>query len=196
MMPGFSHRNRPTKMHDQGERCLYLNSGNDHSSDTHKVITPASIVTYSAHCTFGYRRQFQGEGPTWGGGCYYLFAAVAVYGVFTGSDTGSVGSGDIFTRRHLHAATPGASAAPRGGGIRPVSLSGAAAAGASWISSRGGGVLPAFSSARAPAASAAPRGGGHSSHVFIGSGGYVGGCGGIFPRRGYSRRGSSGGGNR
>ena len=30
---------------------------------------------------------------------------------------------------------------------------------ASWISSRGDGVLPAFSSARAPAASAAPRGG-------------------------------------
>ena len=36
----------------------------------------------------------------------------------------------------------------------------AAAAGASWISSRGEGVLPAFSPARAPAASAAPRGGG------------------------------------
>ena len=41
-----------------------------------------------------------------------------------------------------------------------MSSSGAAAAGASWISSRGEGLLPAFSSARAPAASAAPRGGG------------------------------------
>ena len=69
MMPGFRHRNRPTKMRDKGERCFYLNSGNDHSSDTHKVITPAGIATYSAHCTFGYRRQaFQGEVPTCGGG--------------------------------------------------------------------------------------------------------------------------------
>ena len=100
MMPGFRHhRNRPTKMHDKRERCFYLNSGNDHPSNTHKVITPASIATYSAHCTFGYRHQaFQGEVPTWGGGFYYLFAAVVVYGVFSGSGTGSVGSGDIFPR--------------------------------------------------------------------------------------------------
>ena len=41
-----------------------------------------------------------------------------------------------------------------------MSSSGAAAAGASWISLRGKGVFPAFSSARAPAASAAPREGG------------------------------------
>ena len=69
MMPGFRHRNRPTKMHDKGERCFYLNSGNDHSSNTHKVITPAGIATYSAHCAFGYRHQaFQGEVPTWEGG--------------------------------------------------------------------------------------------------------------------------------
>ena len=27
-MPGFRHRNRPTKMHDKGERCVYLNFGN------------------------------------------------------------------------------------------------------------------------------------------------------------------------
>ena len=68
MMPGFRHRNRPTKMHDKGERCFYLNSGNDHSCNTHIVITPVGIATYSAHCTFGYRRQaFQGEVPTWGG---------------------------------------------------------------------------------------------------------------------------------
>ena len=49
MMPGFRHRNRPTKMHDKGERCFYLNPGNDHSFDTHKIITPAGIATYSAH---------------------------------------------------------------------------------------------------------------------------------------------------
>ena len=53
-------------MHDKGERCFYLNSGKDHSSDTHKVITPAGIATYFAHCTFGYRSQaFQGEVSTW-----------------------------------------------------------------------------------------------------------------------------------
>ena len=65
MMQGFRHRNRPTKMHDKGERCFYLNSGKDHSSNTHKVIIPAGIATYSAHYTLGYRRQaFQGEVPT------------------------------------------------------------------------------------------------------------------------------------
>ena len=68
MMQGFRHRNRHTKMRDKGERCFCLNSGNDHSSDTHKVITPAGIATYSPHYTFEYRRQvFQGEVPTWGG---------------------------------------------------------------------------------------------------------------------------------
>ena len=99
MVPGFRHRNRPTKMHDKGERCFYLNSGNDHSSDTHRVITPAGIATYSAHCTFGYLCRLSRGRCQPGGGCYHLFAAVAVYGVFTGSGTGSVGSGDIFTRR-------------------------------------------------------------------------------------------------
>ena len=65
MMPGFRHRNHPTKMHDKGERCFHLNSDNDHSSDTHKVIIPAGIAAYSAHYTFGYRREaFQGNMPT------------------------------------------------------------------------------------------------------------------------------------
>ena len=141
MMPGFRHRNRPTKMHDKGERCFYLNSGNDHSSNTHKVITPACIATYSAHCTFGYRRQaFQGEVPTWGGGAITTSLAEA---------TSSRGGG-------FPAATPAASAAPRGGGIPPMFSSGAAPTSlAEATSSRGGG-----SPAATPAASAAPRGGG------------------------------------
>ena len=134
MMPGFRHRNRPTKMLDKTERCFHLNSGNDHSSDTHNIITPAGIPAYSAHCTFEYRRQaFQGEVPTRGGVLLPLR-----------------GRGRLRhfhrerhrirrQRRHLHAA---------------------AAGGASWISLLGEGVLPAFSSARAPAASAAPREGG------------------------------------
>ena len=51
VIPGFPHRNRPTKMHDKGERCFNLNYGNDHSSDTHKVVTPAGIATYSSIST-------------------------------------------------------------------------------------------------------------------------------------------------
>ena len=148
MMPGFRHRNRPTKMHDKGERCFYLNSGNDHSSNTYKVITPAGIVTYSAHCTFGYRRQaFQGEAPTWGRGA-------------------------ITSSRPWPSTVSSPGAAPD-----PLAAA----------TSSGGGGFPAST----PAASAAPRGGGHSSHVFIWSGGYFGSCGDIFPRRRYSRRGSS-----
>ena len=141
MMPGFRHRNRPTKMHDKGERCFYLNSGNDHSSNTHKVVTPAGIATYSAHCTFGYRRQaFQGEVPTWEGGAVTTSLAEA---------TSSRGRG-------FPDATLAASAAPRGGGIPPMFSSGAAPTSlAEATSSRGGG-FPAAT----PAASAAPRGGG------------------------------------
>ena len=86
--------------------------------------------------------------------------AVAVYGIFTGSGTGSVGSGDIFTRRGYSRRDTGSVSSSTWGAIPTMSSSGAAAAGASWISARGEGVLPAFSSARTPTASAAPRGGG------------------------------------
>ena len=160
MMAGFRYRNRPTKMHDKGERCFYLNSDDDHFSDTHKVITPAGIATYSANCTFGYRRQpFQGEVPTWerGGAINSSrpWASTASSPKAapdpSAAATSSRGGG-------IPAATPEASAALRGGGIPPMSSS-EAAEGASWISSRGEGVISAFLSARAPAASAAPRGG-------------------------------------
>ena len=141
MMPGFRHRNRATKMHDKGERCFYLNSGNDHSSNTHKVVTPAGIATYSAHCTFGYRRQaFQGEVPTWGGGAVTTSLA---------ETTSSRGGG-------FPAATLAASAAPRGGGIPPMFSSGAAPTSLAEATSSCGGGFPAAT----PAASAAPRGGG------------------------------------
>ena len=155
MMPGFRHRNRPTKMHDKGERCFNLNSGNDHSSDTHKLTTPADIATYSAHCTFGYRRQaFQGQVPTWGGG-----------GVLPLCGRGRIRRLHLKQRRihrqrrHLYAARVFPPQPTWGGGILPMS-SPEAAAGASWIPSRGEGVLSAFSSARAPAALPAPREGG------------------------------------
>ena len=157
MMPGFRHRNRPTKMHDTGERCFYLNSDNDHSSDTHKVITPAGITMYSAHCTFAYRRQaFQGEMPTWGGEA--VTSSRSWPSTASSPEAAPDPSAAVTSSRGGGIA---ASAAPRGGGIPPMSSSGAAAAaGASWISSCGESVLPAFSSARAPAASEAPRGGG------------------------------------
>ena len=131
MMPGFRHRNRPTKIHDKGERCFYLNTGNDHSSDTHKVITPAGIATY---CTLHFRVPspgFPGGGANLEGVCCYLFAAVAVYGVFTGGGTGSVGSGDIFTRRwYSRRDTGGVSSSTRGGHSSHV-----------FIGSGGGGIL-------------------------------------------------------
>ena len=73
---------------------------------------------------------------------------MAVYGIFTGSGTGSVGSGDIFTRGGIPAASLAASAAPRGGGIRPMSIG----------SGGGGGILGIFAR------------GGCSSRVFIGTG--------------------------
>ncbi|CAB1096622.1 unnamed protein product [Ectocarpus sp. CCAP 1310/34] len=47
MMPGFRHRHRPSTMHSKGERCFYLNSGQDHSSTTYKISTPTGVPTYS-----------------------------------------------------------------------------------------------------------------------------------------------------
>ena len=67
MMPGFRHTNRKTKMNSKGERCFYLNTGNDHSSTTHKVLLALGVASYTADVTFGYhRRPFVGEWPTWG----------------------------------------------------------------------------------------------------------------------------------
>ena len=86
---------------------------------------------------------------------------MAVYGVFTESGTGFIGSDDIFTRRGYSRRDTGGVSSSTWGGIPPMSSLGVAAVvEASWISLRGEGVLPAFSSTRVPAASAAPRGGG------------------------------------
>ena len=197
MVPGFRHRNRPTKMHDKGERCFYLNSGNDRSSDSHKVITPAGLATNFAYCTFGYRRQaFQREVPTWGGECCYLFAAVAVYSIFTGSGAGSVGNGDIFTRRgYSRRDTGGVSSSTLGGHSSHVFIGSGGGGGILDIFARGGCSSRAFIGTGTGGVGSSTWGG-HSSHVFIVGGGYVGGCGDIFPRRGHSRRSSSGEGDR
>ena len=102
---------------------------------------------------FGYHRQaFQGEVPTWGGGAITSSRP----GVFTGSGTGSVGSGDIFTRRGFSRRDTGGVSSSAWGGIPPMLSSGAAPTPlAAATSSRGVG-FPAAT----PAASAAPCGGG------------------------------------
>ena len=144
MMPGFRHRIRPTKMHDKGERCFHLNSGNDHCYDTLKVITPAGIAKYSAHCTFGYRRQaFQGEVPTWERGLLPLRGRDRLRRFHRERHR------IRWQRRHLHAA---GLFPPRHRGRQQLHV-----------------------------------GGGHSSHVFIGSGG-GGGILDIFARGGCSSR--------
>ena len=116
---------------------------------------------------FGYRRQAsQGEVPTWGGGCYYFFEAVAVYGIFTGSDTGSVGSGDIFTRRGFSRRDTGgvSSSAWRGHSPYVFIWSGALSVGSGDIFTRRG------FSRRDTGGVSSSAWGGHSSHVFIWSG--------------------------
>ena len=194
MMPGFRHRNRPTKMHDKGKRCFYLNFGNDHSFENHKVITPAGIATYSAHCTFGYRRlAFQGDVPAWGGGVLLPLR----------------GRGRLrrlhqerhrirWQWRHLHAVGV---LPPRHRRRQQLRVGGHSSHAFIGSGGGGGGIMDIFARGGCPFRVSIDTGtdgvgsstwGGHSSHVFIGSGGYVGGCGDIFPRRGYSRRDSSG----
>ena len=70
MMPGFRHHNRKNKAESKGEHCFFLNSGNNHSSTTDKILLPSGIASYSADVTWGYwRRPFVGELPTWGWRC-------------------------------------------------------------------------------------------------------------------------------
>ena len=45
MMPGFCHRNRKNKTGSKGERCFYLNTGNDHSSTTHKILLSSGVCS-------------------------------------------------------------------------------------------------------------------------------------------------------
>ena len=191
MMPGFRHRNRPTKMHDKGERLKLrqrslLRHPQSHHSGGHRDVL--CILHFWVPSP-----SFPEGGANLGAGCCYLFAAVAVYGVFTGSGAGSVGNGDIFTRwGYSRRDTGGVSSSTLGGHSSHVFIG----------SGGGGGILDIF--ARGGCSSRASIGtgtggvgsstwGGHSSHVFIVGGGYVGGCGDIFPRRGHSRRSSSGG---
>ena len=120
MMPGFRHRNRPTKMRDNRERCFYLNSGNDHSSDTHKVITPAGIATYFAHYTFGVPSPgFPRGGANLGGGAVTFSRPWPSTASSPGAAPDPSAAAISSRGGGIPAATPAASAAPRGGAFLP-----------------------------------------------------------------------------
>ena len=161
MMPGFRHHNRKNKAESKGERCFVLNSGNNHSSTTDKILLPSGIASYSADVTWGYRRRpFVGELPTWGGGAVVdLSVEPAV--------AGSIG-GSVFP-----AASAGMMAdAPAAAGTREAASAPAVAG------SIGGSVFPAASAgtmAGAPAA-AGTRGATTSAPAVAGS---IGGS--VFP---------------
>ncbi|CAB1119190.1 unnamed protein product [Ectocarpus sp. CCAP 1310/34] len=135
MMPGFRHRHRPSKMHSKGERCFYLNSGQDHSCTTHKIITPARVPTYSEHCTFDFSCQdFRGDGCSWG------------------SVAGMTGGPAVAAGATASAAASAATAATSGGSFTPASAAGRMAGGPAVAAG-------AAASAEAPAATAATSGG-------------------------------------
>ena len=146
MMPGFRHHNRKNKAESKGERCFFLNSGNNHSSTTDKILLPSGIASYSADVTWGYRRRpFVGELPTWGGGAVVdLSVEPAVDLSVEPAVAGSIG-GSVFP-----AASAGMMAgAPAAAGTREAASAPAVAG------SIGGSVFPAASAgmmAGAPAA--------------------------------------------
>ncbi|CAB1102148.1 unnamed protein product [Ectocarpus sp. CCAP 1310/34] len=123
----------PNQGGQKRERCFYLDSGSDNSSNTVNIILPSGVATYSAQVTFGYRRQaFGGEVPTWGAGAV---ASTRPWAFAPLSDE--------------HVAPAAAASYSPGGGLPP----GASAAAAS--SSPGGGLPP-----EAPAAAASSSSGG------------------------------------
>ena len=155
MMPGFRHHNRKNKAESKGERCFFLNSGNNHSSTTDKILLPSGIASYSANVTWGYqRRPFVGELPTWGGSAVVdLSVEPAVAGSIGGSVFPAVSAGMM-------------AGAPVAAGARRVATSSPAAAG-----SIGGSAFPASSArmmAGAPAA-AGTRGAATSAPAVTGS---------------------------
>ena len=162
MMPGCRHHNRKNKAESKGERCFFLNSGNNHSSTTGKILLPSDIASYSADVTWGYRRwPFVGELPTRGGGAVVdLSVEPAV--------AGSIG-GSVF---------PAASAGMMAGAPAAAGTRGAATSAPAVAGSIGGSVFPAASAgmmAGAPA-TAGTRGAATSAPAVAGS---IGGS--VFP---------------
>ena len=155
MMPGFRHHNRKNKAESKGERCFLLNSGNNHSSTTDKILLPSGIASYSVDATWGYRRQpFVGELPTWGGG--------AVVDLSVEPAVASSIGGSVF---------PAASAGRMAGAPPAAGTRGAATSAPAVAGSIGGSVFPAASAeimAGAPAA-AGTRGAVTSAPAVAGS---------------------------
>ena len=130
MMPGFRHHNRKNKAESKGERCFFLNSGNNHSSTTDKILLPSGIASYSADVTWGYRRRpFVGELPTWGGGAVVdLSVDPAVAGSIGGSVFPAASAG-MMAGAPAAAGTRGAASAPAvagsiGGSVFPAASAG------------------------------------------------------------------------
>ena len=162
MMPGFRHHNRKNKAESKGERCFFLNSGNNHSSTTDKILLSSGIASYSADVTWRYRRRpFVGELPTWGGCAVVdLYVEPAVAGSISGSVFPAASAGMM-------------AGAPAAAGTRGAATSAPAVAG-----SISGSVFPAASAgimAGAPAA-AGTRGAATSAPAVAGS---IGGS--VFP---------------
>ena len=70
MMPGRRSVKRAVKSDPKGERCLHLNSGNDHATDCSKImLSPSGTAGYPTDVTWGYwRAPYTGEWTTGSGG--------------------------------------------------------------------------------------------------------------------------------
>ena len=149
MMPGFRHHNRKNKAESKGERCFFLNSGNNHSSTTDKILLPSGIASYSADVTWGYRRRpFVGELPTWGGGAVVdLSVEPAVAGSIGGSVFPAASAG-MMTGAPAAAGTREAASAPAvagsiGGSVFPAASAGMMAGAPAAAGTRGAASAPA-----------------------------------------------------
>ena len=148
MMPGFRHRIRPNKMESKGERCFYLNTGNNHSSSTHKIILPSGQVSFSADVTFGYRRApFVGEVPTWGSGAV---APAHVAPANRVSPVASVGGGGALTPAAASSAASTHTAVPDGRVSPVASVEGATASPSLAATNTVSPVVPIGGAAAAP----------------------------------------------
>ena len=130
MMPGFRHHNRKNKAESKGERCFFLNSGNNHSSTTDKILLPSGIASYSADVTWGYRRRpFVGELPTWGGGAVVDLSVEPAVGGSIGGSVFPAASVGMMAGAPAAAGTRGAASAPAvagsiGGSVFPAASAG------------------------------------------------------------------------
>ena len=198
MMPGFRYPNRKNKVESKGERCFFLNSGNNHFSTTDKTLLPSGIASYSTDVTWGYRRRpFVGGLPIWGGGAVVdLSVDPAMAGIIGGSvfpaalagmmagAPAAAGTRGVATSAPAMAGSIGgsvssaASAGMMAGGPTAAGTRGVATSAPAVAGSIGGSVFPAASAgmvAGAPAA-AGTRGVATSAPAVAGS---IGGS--VFP---------------